>query len=56
MEISGKSNEGWMTVVPATVLILIVIVALGGPEAFVNALSDWSTDVVSHIAGWLKNL
>jgi hypothetical protein len=56
MEISGRPNEGWMTVVPVTVMMLIAIVALGGPEAFVNTLSSWGTDCVSYIAGWLKNL
>ena len=55
-EISGKPNEGWMTLVPVTVLVLVVVIALGGPEAFVNTLSSWATDLVGYSAGWLKHL
>jgi hypothetical protein len=56
MDTSGRSHEGWMTVIPVTVFLLIVIVALGGPVAFVNTLSLWVSDVLTSIASWVKNL
>lgn len=45
-----------MTVIPVSVFLLIVIVALGGPVAFVNTLSLWVSDLLTGAASWLKNL
>lgn len=56
MEVSGAPHEGWMMFVPLTVLILIVVYVLGGPEAFVNTVSSWATDIVSSVAHWLRQL
>jgi hypothetical protein len=56
MNTSGTSHEGWMTVIPVSVFLLIVIVALGGPVAFVNTLSLWIADMLTAAASWLKNL
>ena len=56
MEISGRPHEGWMSFVPLTVLILFIVVALGGPVAFVNTLSLWVTDLASYVVGWIKSI
>jgi hypothetical protein len=56
MEISGAPHEGWMTFVPLTVLLLIVIYVMGGPAAFVNSLSYWAADAVGAVTGWLRYL
>ena len=56
MDTSGKAHEGWMTVIPVSVFLLIVIVVLGGPVAFVNTLSLWVRDILTAAASWLKNL
>ena len=56
MDTSGKPHEGWMTVIPVSVFLLIVIVVLGGPVAFVNTLSLWVSDMLTAAASWLKNL
>ncbi len=56
MQISGKTHEGWMTVVPLSVFAFVVIVALGGPSAFVNVVSLWLVDVVTYVEHWLKGL
>lgn len=56
MHISGKANEGWMTLLPATVLILVVMAVMGGPTAFVNTLGLWATEVIASVATWLKYL
>ena len=56
MQISGKTHEGWMTVVPLSVFAFVVIVALGGPSAFVNVVSLWLVDVFTYVAHWLKGL
>jgi len=45
-----------MTVVPLSVFVFVVIVALGGPAAFVNVVSLWVTDLVTYAAHWIKNL
>jgi hypothetical protein len=56
MQISGRAHEGWMTVVPLSVFVFVVIVALGGPAAFVNIVSLWVVDVVTYAAHLLKDL
>jgi hypothetical protein len=56
MDISGKPREGWMTVIPVSVFLLIIIVALGGPEAFVNTVSLWVSDVLSAAFAWIKQM
>jgi len=45
-----------MTVIPVTVFLLIVIVLLGGPTAFVNTLSLWVGDLLNAVAAWVRNL
>ena len=45
-----------MTVIPVTVLLLIVIGMLGGPVAFVNTLSSWVSDALTAALAWLNNL
>lgn len=56
MDASGSAREGWMTFIPLTVLLFIVIYVMGGPEQFVNVVAQWSMDVINSIANWLKHL
>jgi len=56
MEVSGTPHEGWMTFVPLTVLLLIVIYVMGGPVPFVNTLSYWAADAVGVVTSWLRYL
>jgi hypothetical protein len=56
MDTSGKPYEGWMTVIPVSVFLLVVIVALGGPVAFVNTLSLWVSDLLTAVVSWVRNL
>jgi len=56
MQISGKPHEGWMTLVPVTVFMLVIVAVMGGPTAFVNTLSLWVTDTLTFVATWLKYL
>jgi hypothetical protein len=56
METSGKPTEGWMTLVPLTVFIFIVIFALGGPTSFMNTVSNWVFDVGSYLSRWVRSL
>ena len=56
MQISGKAHEGWMTVIPLSVLLFMVIVALGGPSGFMSIVSLWVVDAFAYVAQWLKNL
>ena len=45
-----------MTVIPLTVFVFIVVVALGGPMAFVNTVSLWMGDVFTAVATWFRQL
>lgn len=56
MDTSGKPHEGWMTVIPVTVFLLVVIVLLGGPTAFVNTLSLWVGDLLNSVAAWVRSI
>ena len=56
MDASGSTREGWMTFVPLTVLLFIVMYVMGGPEQFVNLVAQWSIDVIHSIANWVKHL
>ena len=56
MQISGKGREGWMTVIPLSVLLFTVMVALGGPSAFMSIVSLWVVDVFDYVTRWLKYL
>ncbi len=52
---SGQSHEGWMALIPLSVLLFIVMVALGGPEALVNTVRSFATDAITYTARWVKN-
>jgi hypothetical protein len=56
METSGRPTEGWMTIVPVTVLVLFVMIALGGPTSLVNILANWAGDVFHYVGQWIKYL
>lgn len=56
MDTTGTSREGWMTVIPVTVFLLIVVLALGGPEGFVNTVSIWVGDMATAVGRWLRQL
>ena len=56
MDTSGKPREGWMMIIPGTVLVLFVVVAMGGPVRFVNTLAMWGEDFLTAVMSWLKNL
>ena len=56
MDATGSSHEGWMTIVPLTVLVLIVIYIVGGPVAFVNTISHWGTELLDGIVRWIRFL
>jgi hypothetical protein len=56
MDASGSTREGWMTFVPVTVLLFIVMYVVGGPAQFVNLMAQWSMDAINSIADWFKHL
>ena len=45
-----------MTFIPLTVLLFIVIYVMGGPEQFINTVAHWTTDLVTWVASWVKQL
>ena len=55
MRTSGQSHEGWMALIPLSVLLFIVMVALGGPEAFVNTVALFATDAASYTSNWIRH-
>lgn len=56
MDASGTPREGWMTFIPLTVLLFIVVYVMGGPEHFANIVGQWSVDLVNAIGNWVKHL
>ena len=52
----GPRTEKWMTLIPLTVFIFIVVVALGGPAQFVRIAGNWTGDVLAFVTRWLKEL
>jgi hypothetical protein len=56
MDASGTTREGWMTFIPVTVLLFIVIYVVGGPAHFMNVVAQWSMDLVHYVGSWIKYL
>ncbi len=56
MRTSGQSHEGWMALIPLSVLLFIVMVALGGPDTFVRTVTTFAADVITHGSRWLRSL
>lgn len=56
MDASGSTREGWMTFIPLTVLLFIVMYVVGGPTQFVNLVVQWTTDIVNSVTSWVRNL
>jgi hypothetical protein len=56
VEISGKPNEGWMAILPLTIFTGFIVLAMGGPAAFMNTVALWASDLVSYVASWIKYL
>ena len=55
MSTSGQAHEGWMALIPLCVLCFIVMVALGGPESFVNTVANLATDGINYAVSWLRH-
>jgi hypothetical protein len=45
-----------MTLIPLSVLLFVVMVAFGGPDAFVRVVVSFVNDVVTNGASWLRHL
>ena len=56
MRTSGQSHEGWMALIPLSVLLFVVMVALGGPDAFVRTITTFAADVIMYGSRWLQSL
>jgi hypothetical protein len=56
MDATGTPREGWMAIIPLTVMILIVMYIVGGPLQFVNLVTQWSEDIVHSVGNWVKHL
>lgn len=52
---SGQSHEGWMSLIPLSVLLFIVIVALGGPDPFVQTVTSFATESITYIERLIRN-
>jgi hypothetical protein len=52
---SGQSHEGWMSLIPLSVMLFIVIVALGGPDPFVHTVTSFAAESISYIERLIRN-
>lgn len=43
-----------MTIIPGSIFLLFVVLALGGPVAFVNTLSLWAVETATWFVNWFK--
>ena len=55
MDTSGRPHEGWMIVIPGTVFLMFVVLALGGPVGFVNTLSLWAVETANWFVNWFSS-
>ncbi len=55
MQTSGKSYEGWMTFIPLTVFIFVIISFMGGPLGFMTVLASWATDLSVYVVNWIRS-
>ena len=52
-----KPREGWMTFMPVTVLVFIVMYIVGGPGEFVNLVAQWTERMsCKSVGNWVKHL
>ena len=56
VDVSGKPNEGWMAILPLTIFVGFIVLAMGGPTQFMNTLALWTSDLVTYVAEWIKYL
>ena len=56
METQGRPTEKWMTLIPLTVFVFIVVIALGGPDGFVRTVGSWTSDLLGFFWRWLREL
>jgi hypothetical protein len=56
MDTAGNPREGWMALIPLTVMLLIVMYIVGGPREFINLVAQWSEDVVQSVGNWVQHL
>ena len=45
-----------MTVIPVSVAVFLVVVAMGGPNNFLRTISLWGEDVIKTVGTWFKHL
>ena len=56
MQTSGKPTEGFMTLVPLTIIVVVVIFALGGPTEFMRDVTGWMRDLSGFLGRWVRTL
>ena len=56
MRTSGQSHDGWMSLIPLSVLVFVVMIAVGGPEAFARLFMSYANDAVAYAATWVRHL
>ncbi len=45
-----------MTVIPVTVAVFLVVVALGGPQNFFRTIALWGEDIIKSVGEFFKHL
>ena len=56
MDASGSTREGWMILVPVTVLLFIVMYVMGGPSQFMRVVMQWGGEVSRSVGNWFRYL
>jgi len=45
-----------MAILPLTIFVGFVVLAMGGPAQFMNTIALWTSDLVTYVAEWIKYL
>jgi hypothetical protein len=44
-----------MSIIPLSVLVFIIMVALGGPESFIRTVTTFASDAMTYTARWVRS-
>ncbi len=45
-----------MAIIPLSIFVAFIILAMGGPAQFMDTVALWASDLVSYVVNWIKYL
>ena len=56
MRTPRQPYEWLMSLIPLSVLVFVVVLALGGPDAFVHTVNSFASDAITGLDRWVRSL